>query len=162
MSTTVPAWRERLARWAVTAALLLMVLELGGSLYEHLVVDPAWVSNIKVIQPDHGGLDRKVFWMPIHGALTLVLSVALWACWRRWAARRWVLVAFGLYAAMRIWTFLYFVPWALRFESAEGLSHALASDARTWVLLSTLRAPLVIAAAAALWAAAQRMTPEPA
>lgn len=162
MSTAPAAWRDRMARWAVHAALILMVLELGGSLYEHLVVDPAWLSNITVIQPDHGGVNRKVFWMPLHGALTLVLPVALWASWRSWAARRWVLVAFGLYAAMRIWTFLYFVPWAMRFESAEGLSQALASDARTWVLLSLLRAPLVIAAAAALWAAARRMTPEPA
>src|SRR5262245_29427457 len=127
------ASRHRLASGAVTAALFLMVLVCGGSLYEHLVVDPVWPDHAAVIQPDRGGVNRKLFWMPIHLALTLALPLALWACWRNRAARRWLLVALGSYGVMRVWTMIYFVPLALRFE-AEGVADV--SAARTWVLLS--------------------------
>jgi ubiquinone/menaquinone biosynthesis C-methylase UbiE len=138
----------------VTASLFLTVLVVGGSLYEHLVVDPVWPANGLVIQPDHGGVNRKLFWMPLHAALTLALPLALWASWRNPAARRWLLVAIGSYVAMRLWTMLYFVPCALQFE-AEGVADAAA--AQTWVLLSTLRLPLVLASLAALWMAARRL-----
>lgn len=148
------SWRGRLAPWTVNGALLLMVLAIGGSLYEYLVVDPVWPTNVTLIQPDHGGVNRKLFWVPLHVALTLALPVALWACWRNAAARRWVLVALGAYLVMRAWTLVYFVPEALRFE-AEGLSNAL--EAQRWVLWSTLRLPLVLASAAALGAAGRRL-----
>ena len=141
-SSTRPgwAWRDRLAPWAVNASLLLMVLVLGGGLYEHLVVDSVWPGNVTIIQPDHGGVNRKLFWLPIHTALTLALPVALWAGWRNRAVRRWLLVALGAYVAMRVWTLIYFVPLALRFQ-AEGFADA--AEAQRWVLLSILRMPLV-------------------
>src|SRR5262249_3566634 len=82
-----------------------------------------WPTNVPLIQPGHGGVDRKAFWMPLHAALTLALPAALWACWPRAAARRWLLVALGAYVVMRAWTLLYFVPAALPFD-AEGLSAA--------------------------------------
>jgi ubiquinone/menaquinone biosynthesis C-methylase UbiE len=151
------AWRDRLARRAVTAALFLTILAAGGGLYEHLVVDPVWPANATVIQPDRGGVNRKVFWVPLHAALTLALPLALWAAWRRPAPRRWLLAAVGAYVALRAWTFAYFVPLALRFE-AEGVPDAAA--AHTWVLLSTLRLPLVLASLAALWMAARRLDDE--
>ena len=156
---TVPpsTWRGRLAPWAVHGSLLLMVLAVGGGLYEHLVVDPIWPGNVTIIQPDHGGVNRKLFWMPIHAALTLTLPVALWAGWRNPAVRRWLLVALGSYLVMRVWTMLYFVPLALRFE-AEGIADA--AEAHRWVLLSMFRMPLVLMSAAALWLAARRLDAE--
>ncbi len=75
---TANSVRDRLAPWLVNVALLLMALELGGSLYERLVVDPAWPTNPAIVQPDSGGVNRKVFWIPLHGALTLLLPIALW------------------------------------------------------------------------------------
>src|SRR5262249_34384389 len=93
------------------------------------------------------------FWIPLHAALTLSLPLALWASWGNPAARRWLLVAVGSYVAMRLWTMLYFVPRALQFE-AEGVADA--SAARTWVLLSPLRLPLVLASPAARRVAARR------
>jgi ubiquinone/menaquinone biosynthesis C-methylase UbiE len=148
------SWRAWLAPWAVNGALLLMVVVIGGSLYEHLVVDPVWPGNGTIIQPEHGGINRKVFWGPIHGALTLAFPVALWAGWRNLATRCWLLVALAAYLALRVWTLIYFIPLALRFET-EGVSDA--SLAQRWVLLSVLRLPLVLAAAAALWMAARRL-----
>src|SRR5262249_41525723 len=96
--------RGRPARVAVTASLFLTILAFGGSLYEHLVVDPVWPGNVSVIQPEHGGVNRKLFWIPLHAALTLTLTLALWASWRTARARRWLLVAIGSYVAMRLWT----------------------------------------------------------
>lgn len=156
MSSTAVSLRDRLAPWAVNGALLVLALELGGGIYERVVVDPVWPNNLAIIQPEAGGLNRKVFWMPLHGALTLLLPVALWASWRRPATRRWLLVATGIYVVMRGWTFAYFIPAALQFEAAAGHSPALVADARRWVLLSTLRTPLVLVAGAALWLAARR------
>jgi ubiquinone/menaquinone biosynthesis C-methylase UbiE len=150
----LPSWRARLAPSLVTASLFLMVLVVGGSLYEHLAVDPVWPANGSVIQPDHGGVNRKLFWIPLHVALTLALPLALWGAWRIRGARRWLLVATGSYVAMRLWTMLYFVPRALQFE-AEGVADA--GAAQTWVLLSTLRLPLVLASLAALRMAARRL-----
>src|SRR5262249_29462809 len=106
---------------------------------------------------DRGGVNRKLFWIPLHVALTLALPVALWAAWRNTAARGWLLVAIGSYAAMRIWTMLYFVPLALQFE-ADGVTDP--SSAWRWVLLSTLRLPLGLASLAALWLAARRLEEE--
>jgi len=158
---TANSVRDRLAPWLVNVALLLMALELGGSLYERLVVDPAWPTNPAIVQPDSGGVNRKVFWIPLHGALTLLLPIALWACWRSRAPRRWLLAAIGIYLAMRVWTFAYFIPLALQFEAAEELSDTLAKDAQTWVLLSSVRTSMILTVVAALWAAARRLDREP-
>lgn len=151
--------RARIGEWFVNGALLLAALMLGGGLYENLVLDPAWPDNVALIQAAHGGVRRVSFWMPIHGATMLLLVLALWACWRQPRVRGWLLAATGIYLAMRAWTFLYFIPGAIRFESAEVLSSELASEARTWVFLSALREPMVLAMIAALWIAARRMRP---
>lgn len=145
-----PARRWQLARWTTAAALLIMVLQLGGSIYEHLVVDSVWPDNVALIQPERGGIDRKLFWMPLHGAVTLLLPLALWAAWRERRARKYLLGATAAYIAIRVWTFAYFIPRALAFESAHELGGALAGEARMWVMLSWLRMPLVIAMAVLL------------
>ena len=153
--------RRRAAPWLVWMALLLMAMELGGSLYERLVLDPAWPDNMALIQPDGGGVNRKVFWMPLHGFVMLLLPVALWASWSNRLIRRWLLTATGIYAAMRIWTFAYFVPRAMRFEDADVDANALAGEARDWVLLSALRTPMIVATVAALWLAARQLDRPP-
>ena len=140
---------DGLAPWAVNGSLLFMALDLGGSLYEHLVVDRAWPNNVRLIQPGRGGVNRKLFWIPIHSALTLLLPVTLWVCWHDEGARTWALVAIGIY----------FVPLALRFEAAAELTDAMAREARVWVRWSVIRSFTVVAAFAALWMAARRLWP---
>lgn len=144
-------WRDRVARWAVNGSLLFMALMLGGSLYERLVVDAAWPTNMILIQPDQGGVNRKVFWIPLHVGVTLLLPAALWACWPKRAARRWLLVAIGTYLAIRVWSAVYFIPLALQFESAKEVTDALVKEAQRWVLLSSIRTPMTLAALVALW-----------
>jgi len=58
---------------------------------------------------------------------------------------------------MRAWTFAYFVPLALQFETAGQLSPAMIEEARRWVSLSLLRLPFVVGAAVALWMGARRL-----
>ncbi|HLV64915.1 MAG TPA: hypothetical protein VKY73_03855 [Polyangiaceae bacterium] len=151
--------RLQLARGLTYAALFAFGLDLGGSLYEHLVIDTAWVDNPALIQPAQGGISRGAFWIPMHIALTVLLAAALWATFKERAVRKRVLWAIGLYAAMRIWTFAYFVPLALQFESLQEpvLSPQMRSVAEQWVRWSWLRLPFVAGAAIALWLAARRL-----
>jgi hypothetical protein len=58
-----------------------------------------------------------------------------------------------------VWTFAYFVPRALRFEDAAADPNAFTGEARDWVLLSTLRTPMIVATVAALWLAARQLNP---
>jgi hypothetical protein len=152
-----PSQRIRRLAWApglIQACLFGILLVVGGGLYEAVVVDPAWPSQLALIQPESGGINRKLFWIPLHAALTLLFPATLWAAWPRRALRPPLLGAAALYVAMRDWSGLYFIPTALQFEVEPELTAALASEARAWVLLSLLRTPLVLASAAALWRAA--------
>lgn len=139
--------RTQVARWALALAFYGLLLQVGGSLYEHLVVDTAWPTRPELIQPGRGGLDRKLFWIPTHGLVTLALPVALWACWRARPVRTWVLVSLSLYLVIRFWTFAYFIPVALRFEVDAQVSEA---EARAWVWWSVARAPLLLGSTWAL------------
>ncbi|MFO7179599.1 MAG: hypothetical protein DIU78_012955 [Pseudomonadota bacterium] len=151
--------RLALAKALTYAALFAFGLDLGGSFYEHLVIDTAWVDNPALIQPAQGGISRGAFWIPMHVLLTLLLAGALWATFRDRTARNRVLWAVGLYVAMRIWTLAYFVPLALQFESLgePTLSPQMRSVAEQWVSWSLLRLPFVAGSAIALWLAARRL-----
>jgi ubiquinone/menaquinone biosynthesis C-methylase UbiE len=155
----VPSRRERLAPWAVNGSLLIMALTLGGGLYENIVVDPAWPTKVSIIQPARGGVDRKVFWTVLHVVATITLPLALWACWGRPGVRGWLLVATGIYVAIRSWSFLYFIPLALQFEAAQGMTDPLLSEAPTWVRLSPIRTVLTLGSVAALWFATVGLRP---
>jgi ubiquinone/menaquinone biosynthesis C-methylase UbiE len=155
----VPLWRDRLAPWAVNGSLLLMALVLGGSLYENVVVDAAWPANVSIIQPGQGGVDRKPFWGLVQVPLTIALPLALWACWRRPGVRGWLLVGTGIYVALHVWSFLYFIPLALKFEAAQGMADPLMSEAPTWVRLRPICCALALASVAALWLAARGLRP---
>ena len=163
-STSAPAspagvdrTRTGLARAALLATIAVVALSLGGSLYESLVVNTAWLDHPALIQPERGGIDRKVFWIPIHTILTVGLVGAAWACWPRRSARRWVLAAAALYLGVRLWTALYFIPLALEVEAGAVVTPSLLERSRTWVLLSALRAPLMIGVLLALWRAREAL-----
>lgn len=138
--------------WSIRVALVACLFELGGSLYEYVVVDTVWPVNVALIQPGNGGMDRKRFWAPLHGVLTLALPLSLWACWSEPDVRSWLVAAIALYIVIRGWTFAYFIPLALKFE--QGVTVELAK-AKTWVRWSLLRAPLLLAATFCVWRASE-------
>lgn len=118
------------------------------SLYEARVVDPAWPGNPALIQPRHGGVDRKRFWIAAHVAFEAALLAALVLAWGDPALRGPLLVALGSHAAMRLWSFLDFIPKALAFERAEPWSVS-GPDALRWVQRSAARLPLDLVTVAA-------------
>jgi hypothetical protein len=139
-----------IAPYAVVLAFALAAIGLGGGIYETRVVDRVWPGNIKLIQPQSGGIDRKMFWMPVHTTFELMLIVSIWAAWPLAAARHALLAALAIHAIGRGWSFAYFIPRALAFEKTDVLTPELTVRARNWVRFSVLRIPLSMATVAAL------------
>jgi hypothetical protein len=131
-------------------ALTLGAVGLGGGLYEMLLVDPAWPRNPAMIQPSRGGLDRKRFWGPVHALFEIALLVSAWMVWGDASARPWMVSALSAHFIARIWSFAYFIPWALRFEKMGDLSEDQVRLARRWTRLSRVRPVLEVASIVSL------------
>lgn len=122
----------------VAVATALALVSLGGGLYECSVVDPAWPRRPAIIQPAHGGISRRWFWIPAHVAFELALITSLLLTWHEAAVRYWLLVALAGHAVMRLWSAVDFIPKALAFEQADPASIG-ESAARNWTQRSRLR-----------------------
>jgi len=120
-------------------ALVLGAIGLGGGIYETLLVDRVWPDNPMIIQPSRGGIDRKLFWGPIHALYEVALLVSAWMVWSDTYARSWIIVALLAHFASRAWSFAYFIPRALRFEKFGELTEEQAHLARRWTRLSRCR-----------------------
>jgi hypothetical protein len=131
-------------------ALILGSIALGGGIYENLVVDAVWPRNISLIQPNRGGLNRKIFWVLIHPLFELALLASAWLSWNHSAARLWVIVALVGHFSARVWSFAYFIPRALRFEKLAELTPDEMRSATRWIKLSRFRPLLEAVSIAAL------------
>lgn len=141
--------RPQLATPSLFVASLLAAMELGGSFYEALVVYPAWSASppatLALLQGPNS-VDSTPFWIPIHVGLEIMLVVALTLNWRARARRNLVLLAIGIHALVRVWTFMYFVPEILAFASiAPNGPHPSDLVARTelWGRLGWIRRALI-------------------
>jgi hypothetical protein len=130
--------------------LILGSITLGGGIYETLLVDRVWISNLSVIQPYRGGLNRKVFWGIFHPLFELGLLVSAWMSWSHIAMRVWLIGALVGHFTVRVWSFAYFIPMAHRFEKLEELAPEHMVSARRWVRLSRCRPVLAALSLAAL------------
>ncbi|MCI0569452.1 MAG: hypothetical protein L0Y66_01745 [Myxococcaceae bacterium] len=140
--------RSLLAPWTLWGSALLLAFEVGGGFYEHLVLDWAWPSNLALIQPQNGGVNRAPFWIVVHTLLSFSLLGALWSNWRNTLLRKRLVWTLGIHVALRAWTFAYFIPAALRFEAAQIL---VPEQAQTWVMLTPIRTLVTFAALVILW-----------
>lgn len=138
--------------FAIALATALALISLGGGLYEFSVVDPFWPRRPDLIQPVHGGLPRRRFWMPAHFAFEFMLIVSLIAAWPSPGTRNMLLIAFASHAVMRIWSAFDFIPKALAFEKADTASITEAA-ARRWTRRSLWRLPLDLVTCGAMLAA---------
>ena len=136
----------------VALAAALALASLGGGVYEFLVLDAAWPHRPDLIQPHHGGVSRRRFWIPAHAAFELLLIASLVAVWDQPTVRLPLLVALGTHAAMRIWSGVDFIPKALAFERAEPGTISEAA-ARRWTQRSLGRLPLDLVTSGAMVAA---------
>ena len=138
---------EPLVFHTVLVAAIVGAAGLGGGVYETLLVDRVWPRMPVLIQPGRGGINRKLFWGPVHGLFELTLLAAVWSTWAEPTVRIWVWSAVAVHLAVRIWSFAYFIPMALRFEMGSiGDREATAKAAKTWVGLSLWRLPLELLA----------------
>jgi hypothetical protein len=135
---------------------------LGGGLYEGIVVNPVWSQDppgsFALIQADTG-VELQTFWIPIHGAITVGLLLALVLAWPERSVRRLLLIGLSAYAVMRAWSFAYFIPEMLAFQEvpvAAAPDPALAARVDRWVGLTWLRLPLDLVAWTCFLAALQR------
>ncbi|MBO9656634.1 MAG: hypothetical protein J7562_20070 [Agrobacterium tumefaciens] len=129
--------------YAVMIAGILGTIGVGGGIYETFLVDRVWPSQPMLIQPARGGINRKLFWGPAHGLFEVVLLLAVWLTWAQPGIRIWIWLALAAHLATRIWSFAYFIPMALRFETEPAGDIATAHKAATkWVRLSRWRLPI--------------------
>ena len=143
-------WTPTLVLIAITT--LAAGISLGGGIYEYLVVDPFWPKRPGIIQPTHGGISRRRFWIPAHTAFEVALIVALIVAWTDAAVRTALLVALASHAVMRVWSLVDFVPKAAAFERADPA--VVDGDAAVrWTRRSLLRMPLDLITCAAMLAA---------
>lgn len=138
---------------APLSAVILGAIMFGGGIYETLLVDRVWPDRPAVIQPERGGLDRKLFWMPAHTLYELALFMSLWMLWSVSAARWWTAAALVVHFAARAWSMAYFIPKALRFEKLGDLTEEQRLEARQWTRLSRCRPALEAVSIIALCAA---------
>ncbi|MCW2553205.1 MAG: hypothetical protein JWR78_2986 [Mycobacterium sp.] len=127
---------------------LLACVQLGGGLYEFRVLDPIWPNRPAIVQPRHGGVSRRRFWIPVHAAFEVALLAALVASWSHSHVRTALLVAVASHAVMRIWSFLDFIPKAVAFEKADPATIDRDAAVR-WSRRSLLRLPLDVVTCAA-------------
>lgn len=139
-----------LAPTILCVALILKSAGLGGGLYETMLVDRVWPNNPRFIQPQRGGINRKLFWAPVHGLFEIALLTSIWIAWPDVNTRVWLLLALACHLSMRLWSFLYFIPAAIRFEKLNDFDSAQIARARCWIRLSLWRLPLDIASMMAL------------
>jgi len=134
-------------------ALIFGAIGLGGGIYEMLIVDRVWPDNLAIIQPKRGGLDRKLFWVPIHTLYEVALLASAWTLWSNSYTRTWIVVALVAHFVSRVWSLAYFIPQALRFEKLSGLTDSEVHLARQWTRLSRCRPVLEAVSIVALGAA---------
>jgi len=142
---------------APLTSLALGAILVGGGIYETLLVDRVWPDNVAIIQPKRGGLDRGLFWAPLHTLYELALIVAVWMVWSVIDARWWMIAALVIHLGARAWSFMYFIPKALRFEKAGELTAQQQADARRWTQLSRVRPVLEAASVLAQAVAVMRL-----
>jgi len=143
-----------LAPTILYAALVLKCAAFGGGLYETMLIDRVWPSNPHFVQPSRGGINRKLFWAPVHGIFEIALLMSVWLTWGDAQTRVWLLIALACHLSMRLWSFLYFIPAALRFEKLNDFDSAQMAGIEHWIRLSVWRLPLEVVAILALCLAA--------
>jgi hypothetical protein len=125
--------------YALLGALVLGAVALGGGIYETLLVDRCWPQMPELIQPQPGGINRALFWGPVHGIFEITLLATLWLAWAERDARPWVIAALAVHIATRAWSFAYFIPLAIKFQNVDPASRPSDETRDRWVKLSRFR-----------------------
>lgn len=127
--------------------LFLIAVELGGGLYETLVVHPGWkhssdAKNLQAAMTTSGQLRSGKYFWPFVSPLTALLAVAnIVLAWSNHsdASSLWLAAAIVMLLD-RLFTFTYFVPTLAKLQHPEAVAPAkLGPMVKRWTTLSSLR-----------------------
>jgi hypothetical protein len=140
--------RTSAAKWSLILLCFATAGAVGGGLYEHMVLTPIWAlsppMSFSIIQSGTG-VPLQHFWIPIHVAITVFLLLSLVLIWQERKARRFLLIGFGSYLVMRVWSMLFFIPEMLSFQKApldSPPSAELTTRVAQWTFWTWFREPL--------------------
>lgn len=125
---------------------------IGAAIFEHLAVWPnAYAAPPKSLSMFQGeyGIDPANFWRRVH-PVTLLLFIATTILFWKSQRRKHVLVTFGGYLALMIFTGTYFVPELIDIIStpfSQEVSNDLVARGKRWEVLSIIRLLVLIALA---------------
>lgn len=120
-------------------ALVFGAVATGGGVYETVLIDRSWPQMPELIQPQRGGINRAMFWGPVHTLFEVTLLVTLWLTWDASQARPWIIAALIVHVATRVWSFVYFIPLAIKFQNVATASQLPGEKKHQWVKLSRFR-----------------------
>ncbi len=135
-------------------------IQLGGGIYETLVIVPLWSgvppqsiwdwNELRKANPQLAVDAGKRFWIFITPAVGLFSIAALVSGWQTpWEHRKWLLAATLTSFIMVVITFVYFVPSIIELMSATpdtADAARIEKKARQWVTLNWVRAAVLTAA----------------
>ena len=137
--------RTQLAAYALFPAVIFYGILIGAITYSHIAFLPAYLSdlpNSAVVVTGKYGVNEAPFWISIHPLLILSLLTALVLNWQNRAKRKLIALTFGIYFAVLVVIWIYFVPELLSFAtSPESTLPAAEWRARghRWQTLSLIR-----------------------
>ncbi len=149
--------------YAVLIGLITMIgFELGGAVYEGVVVASQWGAHppesFAILQGPYA-LPVEHFWIPLHMFVQVLIVAALVLCWKHKRVRNMIFIIVGLYLLLRIPTFLYFIPELNAFSTTEptgAFSKELKERADLWANLSTVRTLIIASVYVLSWMALSR------
>jgi hypothetical protein len=131
------------------------IIVIGGAVYEHLALVPAWTSavpaSLSVFQGEYR-LAPENFWIPVHPITILLLIGSLILNWKT-GRRSFILATLVGYAIVLAITFLYFVPELMALTQSAystAVDPELTARAGRWETLSLVRLAFLILLAISL------------
>ncbi len=133
------------------AAIFSLAIIIGGSIYQSMVVFPAWTRNLpdSLIAFNKTDVKPSVFWAsPLTSVLPMLSMIAATAS--NWGTPRqyWVLVSFLLYLLGMVATVIYFIPKLKVIGIIDGKVAddpvVLTQTTRNWILADKFRFYLLV------------------
>lgn len=128
---------------------LVFIIVIGGAVYEHLNVVPAWSAappvSLSMFQGEYG-LNPELFWMLIHPVNLLLFVLNLVLHWRT-GRRNNLLIVFGTYVLILAVTAIYFIPELVGIMTtpfSETVDPSLTARASLWKALSLVRLSVLV------------------
>ena len=128
---------------------LAFAIVIGGAVYEHLTVVPAWTAappkSLSMFQGEYG-LKPEPFWKMIHPVNLILFALSLVLHWRS-ARKKTILVVFSSYFSILVITAIYFVPELIAITStpfSATVDADLVQRAKMWETLSLVRLSVLV------------------